>query len=108
MNQNGESMQEELYEEEWVLKTNSKEEYRLSKKQAWMIQEAIASGNRGIVMFDTFSISIPYIVDFYRLKRFVKESRQLTSQQQEQTWTEEDRLNALKRVKELKEKLLKI
>lgn len=108
MNQNEESMQEELFEEEWVLKTNSKEEYRLSKKQAWMIQEAIASGNRGIVMFDTFSISIPYIVDFYRLKRFVKESRQLTSQQQEQPWTEEDRLNAIKRVKELKEKLLKI
>jgi len=105
MNQNEESMQEELFEEEWLVRTNSKEEYRLSKKQAWVIQEAVAKGERGIIMFDSFSISMPYIVDFYRLKRFRKESHQLTTSQKEEAWTEKDRLNAIERIKQLKEKL---
>jgi len=66
------------WEEEWhVLISSSKEPYVLSKKQAKLIQEVIASGSRGIVMFQTFSISIPYITEFYRQKRFLKDAKQL-------------------------------
>jgi len=104
MNQNEESMPEELYEEEWKVKLNTGGEYLLSKNQAWVIQEAIASGNRGIIMFKTFSVSMPYIAEFFRTKRFLKEEKQLTGEQKEQVWTEEDRLNAIKRMKELREK----
>ena len=83
---------------------NNKGEYRLSKKQAWVIQEAIARGERGIIMFGTFSISVPYIVEFFRVTRFIKESHQLTSEQKENAWSEEDRLRAIERVKQLKTK----
>jgi hypothetical protein len=104
MNQNEESTQEELYEEEWLVKLNTGGEYKLSKKQSWVIQEAIASGNRGIIMFNTFSIPMPYIAEFYRTKRFLKESHQLTGEQKEEAWTEEDRLNAIQRLKEIRDK----
>jgi hypothetical protein len=107
MNQNEGSTPEELYEEEWIVKLSTKGEYPLSKKQAWFIQEAIASGNRGIIMFDSFSIPMPYIAEFYRTRRFIKKDHQLTGTQKEEPWTEEDRLRAIKRIKELKEKFKK-
>lgn len=107
MNQNEESMQEELFEEEWIVKLSTKGEYPLSKKQAWVIQKAIASGNRGIIMFSSFSIPMPYIAEFYRTKRYLKEGRQLTGTKTEEAWTEEDRLRAIQRIEELKEKLKK-
>lgn len=66
------------WEEEWcVLISSSKEPYTLGKKQARLLQEVIASGSRGIVMFQTFSISIPYVTEFYRRKRFLKNVKQL-------------------------------
>jgi len=102
-----ETLPDDQYDEEWKVKLNTSGEYLLSKQQAWVIQEAIASGNRGIIMFKTFSISMPYVAEFYRTRRFLKASHQLTGQQKEEAWTEEDRLNAIKRIKELKEKLLK-
>lgn len=109
MNQNEELTQETLpdnqYDEEWQLTLNTGSNYVLSKNQAWVIQEAIASGNRGIIMFKTFSISMPYIAEFFRIRRFLKADHQLTGQQQEQAWTEEDRLHAIKKMKEMREKL---
>lgn len=105
MSINEESTQEELYEEEWKIKLNTGGEHYLSKKQAWVIQEAIASGNRGIIMFDTFSIPMAYIGEFYRTKRFLKEERQITEKQTEEAWTEEDRKRAIVRMKEIREKL---
>jgi len=109
MNQNEELTQEmlneDLYDEEWLVKLNTGGQYLLSKQQSWVIQEAIASGNRGIIMFKTFSISMPYIAEFYRTKRFIKKDHQLTAQQKEKTWTEQDRLRALKRIKEIKKTL---
>ena len=65
------------YEEEWRVILSSKGEYTLSKMQAMIIKQAIASGNRATIMFDTFAIPIPYIVEFYRVKRFLKNNKQL-------------------------------
>jgi len=65
------------FEEEWLCIMNTKGEYRLGKKQAWILLEEIAHGNRGIVPFSTFVISIPYISEFYRVKRFKKDQLQL-------------------------------
>jgi hypothetical protein len=59
-------------EEEWKVILQSKGEYMLSKKQARVVSEAIASGSRGIILFETFSISIPYIVEFYRVRQYRK------------------------------------
>lgn len=100
-----EESNEDLYEEEWVVKVMKSGEYRLSKKQAWILQDAIARNEKSIIMFKTFSISLSYVVEFYRVKRFMKASHQLTAQQIEDAWTEKDRLNAIERIKKLKEKL---
>lgn len=108
MNQNEESTQEELFDEEWKVKLNTGGEYILSKKQSWVIQEAIASGNRGIIMFDTFSIPMAYVGEFYRVKRFLGKDRQIADKQKEKAWTEEDRKNAIDRMKSLREKYNKV
>ncbi len=79
---------ENAYDEEWVIKINTGGEYHLNKYQDWVIQEAIANGNRGIIMFKTFSISIPYIAEHYRIKRFLKGKYQL-----EESTKEEPRTN---------------
>ncbi len=96
---------ESLYQEEWIVKLNTGGEYVLGKEQAWVIQEAISGGNRGIVMFETFSISLPYVAEFYRTKRYLKESQQLPTRATEKVWTEEDRARAIQRVKDMKNKL---
>lgn len=100
-----EGSNEDLFEEEWVVKIVKGGEYRLSKKQAWVIQDAIARNEKSIIMFKTFSISLSFISEFFRTKRYIKASHQLEGTQTEEAWTEEDRLRAIKRLKELKEKL---
>ena len=100
-----ETLNEDAYEEEWVVKVNTKGEYPLSKQQAWVLQAAIARNEKSIIMFKSFSISLPYIAEFYRIKRFLKKDHQLTGQQQEEAWSEEDRLNAIKRIQQIKDKM---
>ena len=103
-----ESMQGNLddgWEEEWEVVLNTGGKYTLGKKQAWAIQAAIASGNRGIVMFKTFSISIPYVAEFYRVRRFQTDQLALPAKATEEPWTEEDRKRAIDRIKDIKDKL---
>jgi len=69
--------EEEKYGEEWRVVLNTGGNYTLGKTQAVILQQAIATGNRGIIMFKTFSISIPYIAEFYRVKRFLKDAKLL-------------------------------
>jgi hypothetical protein len=68
--------EEQKFEEEWVVVLQSKGEYRLSKMQATILKQAI-SDNKRQVMFETFLIPIPYIVEFYRDKRFLKDTLKL-------------------------------
>lgn len=68
---------DDKFEEEWTAVINTGGKYTLSKIQARILQQAIATGNRGVVMFRTFSISIPYLAEFYREKRFLKDAKQL-------------------------------
>ena len=94
---------EDHIDEEWIVKLNTGGEYSLSKNQALIIQDAIASGNRGVIMFKTFSISIPSIAEFFLKKRFFKENYQLPKGDEE-PWTEEDRLRVREKIKQIKEK----
>jgi len=70
---------DENFEEEWKVILNSKGQYTLSKNQAIILKQEIATGNRGTIMFETFAIPIPYLVEFYRVKRFLKGKKQLPS-----------------------------
>ncbi len=78
-----EDAEEQKWEEEWKVVLNNDAEYPLSKLQALVLKQEIAAGNRGIVMFKTFAISIPFIVEFYRVKRFLKGQYQLPKQASE-------------------------
>ena len=93
---------EDGFEEEWEVVLNTGGKYVLSKNQAWVIQEAIASGNRGIIMFKTFSISLPYVAEFFRIRRFKVGQILLSEKSTEKAWTEEDRLMAIERVNRIK------
>jgi hypothetical protein len=81
------SSEENLFEEEWEVVMNTKAKYILSKMQALILKQAIATGNRGTIMFQTFAIPIPYLVEFYRVRRFLKDSVQLKAQATEQEYT---------------------
>lgn len=52
----------------WKVILNTGSTYGLSDKQAEILKKAILDDERGIVVFDGFIISIPYIVDFFRVK----------------------------------------
>ena len=65
------------YEELWVVILTTKGRYELSKNQARLVQEALARGERGAIVFETFAISIPYITEFYRERRFLKDAKAL-------------------------------
>lgn len=57
------------YLEEWTVIIN-KSKYVLNDKQAKMLKEQIAVGNRGTVLFDKFSIPIPFIEEFYLSNKY--------------------------------------
>lgn len=82
------SMPEEYdkYDEEWRVVMNTKGDYTLGKMQAKLLQEEISRGNRGIIMFNTFAISIPYIVEFYRVRRFMKGVKLLPARAKERPY----------------------
>ena len=67
------------YEEEWQVILNTGGKYTLGKFQARLLQQEIANGNRGIIPFKTFVVSIPYIAEFFLVKRFLKDSKQLSA-----------------------------
>lgn len=69
--------EEQGWEEEWMVIMTTKGKYTLSKMQALVLKQALATGSRSTVMFETFSIAIPYLAEFYRVKRFQKNAKQL-------------------------------
>jgi len=74
--------EDEKYEEEWKVITSTKGEYQLSKIQAMILMQAIARKEKAVV-FETFTIFIPFIAEFYRVKRFLKNNWQLTARAKE-------------------------
>lgn len=94
-----ENPDDDKYEEEWLVIMNTRGEYTLSKVQARILQQAIAQGNRGMIMFKTFAISIPYIAEFYRTKRYLKGVKQLPARATEAPYKPMDpkKLEALKK-----------
>jgi len=71
------------YQEEWKVILSSKGRYTLGTLQAKILRQEIANHSRGIVMFETFAIPIPHIVEFYRVRRFLKGARQLPARASE-------------------------
>ena len=74
---NNSAFNEDDYEEIWIVILNTKGEYRLSKNQGHLVREAMARGERGAIVFETFAIPIPYVAEFYRQRRFLKNTKAL-------------------------------
>lgn len=80
------TINEDDYEEVWVVVLNTKGKYRLSKNQGRLVREAMARGERGAIVFETFAIPIPYIAEFYRERRFLRGAKQLPATAKEQQY----------------------
>lgn len=79
-------LEDDRYDEEWLVIMNTKGQYTLSKNQARFLMQEIASGNRGIIPFKTFVISIPYISEFYMVRRFLRGTKQLPERASEEPY----------------------
>jgi len=77
---------EDDYEEIWVVILNTKGRYELTKNQGRLVREAMARGERGAIVFETFAIPIPYVAEFYREKRFLKGAKQLPARASERPY----------------------
>ena len=97
---------EDNYDEEWKVILSSKGEYILNKVQAVILKQAIATGQKAVI-FKTFTIQIPYIVEFFLVSRFIKGTRQLpaTASETEYQPIPEDKWEEFK--KKIYEKLKK-
>src|SRR3989304_7699967 len=78
--------EDEKYEEEWEVVMNTKGKYTLSKLQARILMQAMSQGQKHVV-FKTFVISLPYVAEFYRVKRFLKGALQLPETATEKEYT---------------------
>lgn len=96
--------EEDKYEEEWEVIMTTKGKYTLSKVQALGLKQAI-SQSRGVVIFQTFAIGIPYIVEFYRVKRFLKDTYKLPKRATEEEYKPIDPEKWQKMKRELYRKL---
>jgi hypothetical protein len=67
---------EDQWLEEWCLVVD-KTKYHLTPEQSAVVKKAIARGDKGMIMFPKFVISMPYIREFYREKRYINPKYQL-------------------------------
>ncbi len=94
------------FEEEWAVVVD-KEVFALNKKEADLLKKATIAGQRGLVWFPKFAISIPHISAIYLTRRTYK--NQLASGKQGlPELTDKDLLKNRERIKEIKEKLSRI
>ncbi len=68
--------EEDKYDEQWKVIISSGGEYILSKMQALVLMQAMARREK-VVVFKSFIISIPFVAEFYREKRFLRGAVQL-------------------------------
>ena len=98
---------DDLYDEEWKVIVSTKGEYQLSKIQARIVMQAIARKEKAVV-FKTFTILIPFIAEFYRVRRFLKDAVQLTERAGEAEYKPIDPVKFAKWKKEIYKKIGKI
>lgn len=73
METRGELTQQE-FKETWIVKVGKKD-YELNEKQIVILKEADLQGQRGIVWFDGFAISIPHIESIYLVERYLPQEK---------------------------------
>ena len=100
-----EELTQGVYEEEWGVQIG-KEVFTLNEKQIKLLREADLSGQRGIVWFDKFAISIAHIQSIWRISRRIKNQLAAGEKQEEPEVTPEQRERMSKRIQELKKEYM--
>jgi len=95
------------WDEEWKVIVSTKGEYQLSKIQAMILMQAIARREKAVV-FKTFTIFIPFMTEFYRVRRFLKNTVQLTARASESEYKPMDPVKFAKFKKEVYKKIGKM
>lgn len=63
------------YERKWIVVIHDRQ-YVLTETQANQLKALIASGNRGMAIFDDFVLNIPMIQEFYTEEKPLNEHQQ--------------------------------
>lgn len=92
------------FEEEWGVQVG-KELFVLNERQVKLLKEADLSGQRGIIWFEKFAISIPHIQSIWLISRRIKNQLPAGAKQEEPEMTLEQRERVRKRLQEMKEQL---
>ena len=87
--------------EEWVVQVG-KEVFSLTGKQVKLLKNATVNGQRGVIWFDKFAISIPHIQSVWRISRRPSKHLQAPS---EPDITEAQRRENKKKLVEIKNNL---
>jgi hypothetical protein len=94
-----------IYEEEWGVQVG-KEVFSLNGKQIKLLREADLAGQRGIVWFERFAISIPHIQSIWLISRHIKNQLEAGERPEEPMMTDEDRERARKKIQEMKKQFM--
>lgn len=103
METKGELTQPE-FEEEWAVQIG-KEQFVLNNRQIKLLKEADLSGQRGIVWFDKFAVSIPHIQSIWLISRRIKNQLPEGTIPDEPIRTKEEQERINKRIQKMKEEL---
>lgn len=94
------------YHEEWTAIVN-KTKYTLTEEQGNILREEMANGKRGIVVFDNFTINIPFVEEFYLSNKIYDKQIKITAPT-ERELTPEERKKAQERLSEIRLRLKKM
>ena len=78
-------LNDDAYEEDWIAVIN-KNNYPLSKNQALIVKQAMATGERGSIVFDSFAIPLAFVQEFYRVRRYLKDTKALSEKATEKEY----------------------
>ena len=100
-----EELTQGIYEEEWGVQVG-REVFTLNEKQIKLLRETDFAGQRGIVWFDKFAVSIPHIQSVWLISRCIKNQLPEGGKPEEPAITDEERERVKKNIEEKKEKMI--
>lgn len=93
---------QQKFKEEWAVIVG-RETFILDENQIKILKQASTSGNRGIIWFEKYGISIPHIQAIYLVSKTPKDV--LTAGKQEVVYSEEDRKKARVKIDKIRSEL---
>lgn len=93
------------YTEEWTAVVNNSK-YILNESQANLLKQAIATNNRGVILFPEFAINLAYLEEFY-LSNKIYDKKVLLNSENEREITDEEKRRLTIQIAEFRRKFFK-